>query len=161
MVNQYRSCKHCNEYRKPALRQNQSDICHNCADTKHSIGQCTICRRHNLPIEHHHLAGRKHASMTISICLNCHAMLSRRQYQWPDLWRGNPCIGFLFVGFMDYYALSIDPTMPLEALSDKSQQIAKDATWMAIDTLIFLVRLMPLVLVLMFVLKIMRTSARN
>lgn len=158
MDNQYRSCGNCGEYRKPTLRKNENNLCHNCADKTHSHGHCWICRKHDLPIEHHHLAGKKHAEKTVPVCLNCHAMLSRRQYQWPDLWRGESCGVFLLIGFMDYCALYTDPTMPLDMLSEKSQKMAQDAIWKAIDMVVFIIKLMPLVIILLFALKMLRTS---
>jgi len=161
MVNDYRSCRECGEFRKPALRRNERNLCHNCADKSHSHGNCWICRQDELPLEHHHLAGKKHAQRTVPICLNCHAMFSWRQYQWPDLWRRDPCFAFLFIGFMDYCTLYTDPTMPLEVLSEKSQQMAEDTIGTAIDAVIFLVKLLPLVIVLLFVLKMTRTSSQN
>ena len=86
-------------------------------------------------------------------------MLSRRQYQWPDLWRGDSCIGYLLIGFMDYCALYSDPTMPLDVLGEKSQLMTRQAIWTSLDVLIFLVKLMPLVIVLLLVLRMARTSA--
>lgn len=161
MDNHYRSCHQCGEYRKPALRKKESNLCHNCADKTHSHGHCWICRKVDLPIEDHHLAGKKHASRTIPVCLNCHAMLSRRQYQWPDLWRGDPCVGFLLIGFMDYCALYSDPTVPLDLLTEKSQRITKDAISISFGALVFLVKLMPLAIVLLCALRIIRTNTSS
>ena len=159
MGNKYHSCEQCGEYRKPAMRKKVSNRCHNCSVTNHSRGHCTICRQHDLPIEHHHLAGKKHASRTIPVCLNCHAMLSHRQYQWPGLWRGDPCIGFLLIGFMDYCVLFTGPEMPLQILGEKSDQLTQDVVWKAIDTLILIAKLIPLAAILFLVIKVLRGSS--
>lgn len=37
-------------------------------------------------LEEHHVAGRKHSGVTITVCANHHAILSRMQGSWPKEW---------------------------------------------------------------------------
>lgn len=124
----YQSCTQCGEYRKTTLRKSGIGLCHNCADSKHPKGFCEICHGDHLPLERHHPAGRKHASYTIAICLNCHAMLSRRQYEWPSLWLIEPCPLFLIWGILDAYVLAFDPTVPFEIFSKQCKEAMAEAT---------------------------------
>jgi hypothetical protein len=125
----YQSCNQCGEYRKVTLRKNlEPNLCHNCADKTHSQGSCELCHRDHLPLERHHLAGRKHAPNTVPICLNCHAMLSRRQYEWPNLWLSESCPLFLIWGILDSYVLAFDPTVPFEIFSKHCEEAMFEAT---------------------------------
>ena len=80
----YAGCA-CGEYLTDALRRrlrNGRPQCMNCADTRHARGLCAVCLQDDVPIENHHIAGRKHGDTVIPICLNCHALLSQSQRVW-------------------------------------------------------------------------------
>jgi hypothetical protein len=69
-------------------------VCLNCADegstTPHPrVARCLGCLRTNAPSEFHHLASaRQHASFGLRLCLNCHAILTKRQVtDWPPSWK--------------------------------------------------------------------------
>ncbi len=99
---EYASCRECGEYADAALRMiGGVCLCANCADTHHQHGVCAICEQ-TRPVEAHHIAGRQHASDTIPACLNCHRMLSQRQYQWHPSWRAQrrPTL-FMLQGALD------------------------------------------------------------
>ena len=85
MLPEYAACP-CGEFRRAALRQHRPQvICRNCADRSHPRRLCIPCGRFHLPNEQHHIAGRPYSSATIPLCLNCHAVVSDRQYGWPKL----------------------------------------------------------------------------
>lgn len=79
-------CPRCGEPNILALRQRSHGIvCANCdraSSQNRPCGRCTTCGVH-APIERHHAAGRKHWAVTIPVCLNCHAILSHYQREWP------------------------------------------------------------------------------
>lgn len=86
----YRSCQECGEYAGAALRAiGGVCICANCADTYHRHAVCAVCARYAAS-EQHHVATWRQSPLTIPVCLNCHAILSRRQYQWHPAWRAQP-----------------------------------------------------------------------
>lgn len=158
MLSDYQSCSRCGEYRKPALRKNESSLCHNCADKKHRKGLCKICCRDHLPLEQHHLAGRKHAPNTMPVCLNCHAMLSRRQYEWPDLWFKEQCALFLIWGILDFYVLTLDPTVPSEVFSDCCKETFMAAKLRNFAGPFSLIQIMLLLLILIWLIKAIPAS---
>jgi len=86
----YASCRECGEYADAALRMiGGVCLCLNCADAYHRHVVCAICTRYAAS-EQHHVATRGQNALTIPVCLNCHAILSRRQYQWCPAWRLGP-----------------------------------------------------------------------
>lgn len=155
MQHDYANCKQCGEFRKAALRKSEATLCHNCADKTHANGFCWICRRNHLPLEHHHLAGRKHASLTVPICLNCHAMLSRRQYEWPDLWRSERCVAFLVFGFIDYCVLASAPTIPSQVLSEQCEETMVKAVQKTKAMLSPFIKAMMIVGILFLIIKVL------
>ncbi len=154
----YASCKQCDEYRKATLRKSEVGLCHNCADKKHIKGTCWLCRRDHLPLEKHHLAGRKNASFTVPICLNCHAMLSRRQYEWPDLWRGVRCPIFLIFGGLDYCVLSSASAMPYELFSRQCKETMTEITQKTVLVMGIQFKVILLVVILALAAETFRTS---
>jgi len=102
----YASCAQCGEYTSAALRMVEGVwLCANCADTHHQHTRCTICAQ-NAPSESHHVAGRRQSGLTIPVCLNCHAILSRRQYAWDARWRteARPAL-YIVQGVLDVVCL--------------------------------------------------------
>lgn len=100
---EYASCERCGEYAAAALRvvtehrherehgeANASErhiLCANCTDTTHTQRRCAICGG-MLPSELHHVASeRQHPTLLLPVCLNCHRILSARQYRWHPAWR--------------------------------------------------------------------------
>lgn len=54
---------------------------------RHPQRRCAICRR-TAPSEAHHVASkRQHPTLTLTVCLNCHRLLSQRQYRWHPAWK--------------------------------------------------------------------------
>lgn len=130
----------------------------NCADKTHSRGYCWVCHRDHLPLEKHHLAGRKHASFTVPVCLNCHALLSRRQFEWPDLWRGDQCIAFLIFGFLDYCILASDPTLPHELFNQRCEETMTKSIQKTKAMLSPLIKMMLFIIALGLLCEIFRAS---
>ncbi|SFF03427.1 hypothetical protein [Nitrosomonas sp. Nm166] len=159
MVHDYPSCSQCGEYRKVALRKPEIGLCHNCADKTHRKGLCKICRNDHLPLELHHLAGRKHAPNTIPICLNCHAMLSRRQYEWPDLWLKEPCALFLIWGILDFYVLTLNPAIPFEIFSEQCVEAMSEVSRKNAIGPFSLIQIMLFIVVLVWAIKAIPASA--
>ncbi|MGO8948001.1 MAG: hypothetical protein ACLQUY_10130 [Ktedonobacterales bacterium] len=85
---EYTACSQCGEYARAALRRvNSVVVCRNCAGRTHPQRHCAICWR-IAPSEQHHVASkRQQVTLTLPVCLNCHAILSQRQYRWPHDWR--------------------------------------------------------------------------
>lgn len=80
----------------------------------HSQGYCIVCGHDDpLDLEYHHVAGRKHNHITISLCRNCHGRISRRQRYWPKVWmkNNNPidvCDAILLRGYSELFRLISD-----------------------------------------------------
>lgn len=51
-------------------------------------GYCCLCGYYDDPriLEEHHISGRKHSDITITVCPNCHKILSLGQRSWPKEW---------------------------------------------------------------------------
>ena len=80
--------------------------CFNCADATHQPGECSVCAT-VAPVEHHHVAGKRHAPDTIAVCLNCHGILSHWQRHWPaDRQRGTRPELFVMQGWFDVLRLA-------------------------------------------------------
>ncbi|UVS60495.1 MULTISPECIES: hypothetical protein [Nitrosomonas] len=111
-------------------------------------------------MEIHHLAGRKHASNTVPVCLNCHAMLTRRQCdEWPDFWRGERCAAFLLLGFLDYCVLASNPAIPLELFSEQCEEMKVAAVDKAAAALVFLIKIILPVILLALIINVLMQSA--
>lgn len=79
------SCSSCGELRIEALRRKLIDgnvYCMNCASKRTEKQQCGICDTVAIT-EKHHIYKRKYKD-TITICLNCHARISKLQMQYPQ-----------------------------------------------------------------------------
>jgi hypothetical protein len=105
-IAEYASCS-CGEYHRGALRMTPAGVrCFNCGDTRHRRGHCEVCGR-VAPIEHHHVAGRRHAPDIIAVCLNCHGILSHWQRHWSPNWQHGPQSDlFLVQGWSDVLHLT-------------------------------------------------------
>ncbi len=158
---EYSNCRQCGEYRKATLRKSAVGLCHNCADKRHKKGECQACHGDNLPLELHHPAGKKHAPATIPICLNCHAILSRRQYEWPTLWLNKPCPLFLIWGILDCYVLTLDPTVPFEIFSNRCEQAMAEATRKNVIGPYSLIQIMLFFFMLVWAIKAIPASTIN
>jgi hypothetical protein len=104
---EYASCVKCGEYASTTLAYSHGRIlCRNCRDTRHQRRLCAICAK-LLPTEIHHVASeRQIATLTIVVCLNCHALLSLWQQRWDPSWRtDHQPIRFLFTGALDVACL--------------------------------------------------------
>jgi hypothetical protein len=100
----------CGEYYTKALsRVDGQVLCANCADTRHARRRCAICDR-VAPSESHHVASkRQHPTLTLPVCLNCHRILSRRQYRWHPSWRtGAHPLRYLIQGVYDVMCLWLE-----------------------------------------------------
>jgi hypothetical protein len=80
---EYASCVKCGEYAEKVLKMVRGRIlCRNCRDRSHQHRMCAICAK-ELPTEIHHVAMKRQIeSLTIVVCLNCHAILSLWQKRW-------------------------------------------------------------------------------
>jgi hypothetical protein len=87
------TCPQCGEHWAEA-RSRDSALCQNCANTNSSVplARCFICLRKNVPGQFHHIASeRQHATLGVTLCLNCHSALTHRQEtKWPVAWRTEP-----------------------------------------------------------------------
>jgi len=110
---EYAACEQCDEYAAAALRKIRKRVlCANCAerdtygDTRHRTRRCAICGR-IAPSELHHVASeRQHPTLTLCVCLNCHRILSVRQYRWHPAWRteAHP-VRYIIQGVLDVVTL--------------------------------------------------------
>jgi hypothetical protein len=70
-------------------------------------GHCIICGNTDPRVfEEHHIAGRKHSDLTVTLCANCHQKISRGQRSYPKGWlrtRLSPlsCIAYTLRGIAD------------------------------------------------------------
>jgi hypothetical protein len=70
-------------------------------------GHCIICGATDpIVLEEHHIAGRKHSDLMVTLCANCHQKLSRRQQSYPISWLeagASPlaCIAYTLRGLAD------------------------------------------------------------
>lgn len=122
VVGEYASCACCGEPDRDALRGvGVRVLCHNCADTSHARGSCSICCRRG-PMERHHAAGRCNWAVTIPACLNCHAILSAHQRRsWPPDWTTGERPAFaVVVALLDILLLWLErgPVGPMEMHPD-------------------------------------------
>lgn len=120
----------CGEYYRDALRMTASGImCRNCAHTQatHRRGRCAICSAY-APMEQHHIAGRKHSPITIQICLNCHAIMSKRQYRLHPSWRteSRPIL-FTIQGVLDVVMLWLERSPVADQCLDLLRMIGQAA----------------------------------
>lgn len=103
----------CGEHRPAALKRRLLDkqpICRNCT-SKHRYGLCFICNR-VLPIEQHHIAGRKHTE-TVNLCVNCHACCTYIQTKIKH--HDNLFTGYLILGYV-FFTLNGKNYQLLESL---------------------------------------------
>lgn len=91
-------------------------------------GCCLICFISDpFVLEEHHLGGRKHNSLVVTICANHHAILSRMQGRWPREWLqqdlpANKRMAFMARGISDIFRVISDELLGLDdndAGSDK------------------------------------------
>jgi len=68
---------------------------------------CVICFESDpLVLEQHHIAGKNNSAATITVCSNCHKILSTKQTSWPRNWSlqnnyDEMKFLFLFAGLID------------------------------------------------------------
>jgi len=70
--------------------------------------ECEICNS-NKKLEQHHVRGKKHGNETITVCHDCHEILTNKQRLWPDLNTENKD-AFLELGLIDIYELKYEKT---------------------------------------------------
>jgi hypothetical protein len=109
-IPEYADCARCGEHYRAALRWVRAEIvCANCADTRHPQACCTICAT-TLPCQAHHV-GSKHIypHFTTWLCLNCHRILTARQYHWRrDGSAERHPLGYLLRGTLDVVELWLE-----------------------------------------------------
>jgi hypothetical protein len=56
------------------------------------LKRCPLCLAKDAPSEFHHVATeRQHPTFGLKVCLNCHAILTKRQMNdWPPSWKTEP-----------------------------------------------------------------------
>ena len=124
MLPKYAQCR-CGEYRQGALRMvNNVVSCHNCADRRHQLGTCSTCFGFNTSIEWHHLAGKEHSCVTVSLCLNCHGAISARQRDWS-----RQLATINHNGLTESQAMTFYGAVHLIALSWESASLRTESTW--------------------------------
>ena len=83
-------------------------------------GNCIFCSILNpFVLEEHHLAGRKHSDLTVTLCANHHTMLSRTQGAWPEDWLQKDLpvhkrMAFFLRGVSDAFRLMSDELLELD-----------------------------------------------
>jgi hypothetical protein len=81
-------------------------LCANCADTTHPRRGCPICWRVAAFEVHHVASERQHPTLTLRVCLNCHARLSELQRRWTRAWQTEPHpVRCIVQGVLDVLAL--------------------------------------------------------
>jgi hypothetical protein len=115
------TCERCGEYWFEAKRR-QGMVCQNCGDTSHErVRRCPICGRKDVPSHFHHIASeRQHPTFGITICLNCHAIVTYRQMtKWHPTWRTEPHpIRCIVQGMLDMLCLWWERNPAVAAVSD-------------------------------------------
>jgi len=48
--------------------------------------ECEICSHSNKKLELHHVRGKKHGNETITVCQECHEILTTKQRLWHTSW---------------------------------------------------------------------------
>ncbi len=104
---EYCVCAQCGELDPACLRVVSGRVlCANCSNnSKRKPQQCAICGRRSA-CENHHVAGRTQIrSVRLRICLNCHRILSARQYEWVGWPNEFHPVRYLIQGVRDVLAL--------------------------------------------------------
>jgi len=70
---------------------------------------CEICGRSNKKLELHHVRGNKHGNETITVCRDCHEILTNKQRLWLDRNAENKD-AFLERGLIDICDLKYEKT---------------------------------------------------
>ena len=99
--NQHLNVCDCGEYHTAAIRtrlQHGEIKCRNCSSNREAIERCKICQK-IAPLESHHIYGRSQPDV-ISICLNCHAILTQANLAWQN------DISLNWIGLTNLLALS-------------------------------------------------------
>ncbi len=118
----------CGEFYRDALRPTDGGhVCRNCADSHHKRGRCSICSI-VAPVEQHHVAGKKHSPITLQVCLNCHAILSKRQYRFHPSWctESRPVL-FTIQGVLDVVMLWLERSPVSDQCLDLLRMIGQAA----------------------------------
>jgi hypothetical protein len=68
--------------------------------------ECEICNS-NKKLELHHVRGKKHGNETITVCHDCHEILTNKQRLWPDTENKG---AFLELGLIDICGLKYEKT---------------------------------------------------
>jgi len=68
--------------------------------------ECEICNS-NKKLELHHVRGKKHGNETITVCRDCHEILTNKQRLWPDTENKG---AFLELGLIDICELKYEKT---------------------------------------------------
>jgi hypothetical protein len=77
-----------------------------------SNGTCCVCAG-NHSAEEHHVAGRRHAELTVPVCVHCHRRLSERQNGWDPRWQS------------EGRSPALDNSLLLRGLSDLCEERAR------------------------------------
>jgi hypothetical protein len=106
----YVLCARCDEYDDAALSIiHRVPLCRNCQSTRATMRICSICARW-APSERHHIASKRQMpTLTLPVCLNCHAILSQMQTRWDPRWKteSRP-LWFLLEGLCDVLVLWLE-----------------------------------------------------
>jgi len=75
--------------------------------------ECEICSHSHKKLEQHHVRGKKHGNETITVCHDCHEILTNKQRLWGSSWL-NPNAEnkdqFLIRGLIDICELKYEKT---------------------------------------------------
>jgi hypothetical protein len=76
----YPVCGSCRElFREALVTRTGKTSCHNCLSVSARRWRCPFCKRHGVPFQFHHVAGREISPVMVVACLNCHAVLTSWQ----------------------------------------------------------------------------------
>ena len=81
-------------------------------ENRPEYSECEICRS-NKQLEQHHLRGRKHGNECITVCQECHKILTDKQRLWDRSWLdpdSDNKDAFLIRGFIDVCELKYQKT---------------------------------------------------
>jgi hypothetical protein len=87
-----------------------TDIIEN--ENRPKCSECEICSS-NKKLERHHIRGRKHGNECITVCYDCHKLLSSEQCLWDRSWLDPDSENkdaFLIRGFIDICELKFRKT---------------------------------------------------
>jgi hypothetical protein len=85
----YPDCSICGEYHlETLLIRDRGIYCYNCSPTyteNRPIGACYRCKKVDVPCERHHVYSRIVSGVTVTLCCNCHRIVSASREKFVEI----------------------------------------------------------------------------